>query len=502
MVLGTGVVSDCTDEFKFQCDNKQCIDKTDLCNDKEDCYDYSDERSCNCSRILCNNKKCVNIYADCNGLDECGDGSDEMFCNETRIHYQTHDPSNWTDDWYFQYADKLDIGSDTYVLETAVKLFKEYFKDWGFERVSGEFPPDWIRFLVFSSTADYSDLQNVLKLTQEELSELGHQAHQMILQCTYGGTKCDIEKDFHLFQHDKYGNCYTFNSHKKENATKHDVSQPGAEKGLKLTLYTEQHEYVSIFGQESGIKVSVHNQFETPFPEENAITVSPGRATSLGIKKHELIRKGQPYGNCTSENATVKNLIYKGDTVYTATACQKSCLQLKLLEVCDCVDTLRYNGSQRCQLLDLEQERCRQFVNFLHSQYLIKCDCPVACREITYEKTVSQSLWPSDRYVKTLLDSIYVLEPRYSEHLYDLETAQRNLARLNVYYEDLSYVSISELPAYTWQSLFGDVGGTLGLYIGLSLLTVVEFCEFFIDILLYCCNKMMKRNKVQSIPGM
>ncbi|XP_071958807.1 epithelial sodium channel subunit alpha-like [Antedon mediterranea] len=107
----------------------------------------------------------------------------------------------------------------------------------------------------------------------------------MILQCTYGGTKCDIEKDFHLFQHDKYGNCYTFNSHKKENATKHDVSQPGAEKGLKLTLYTEQHEYVSIFGQESGIKVSVHNQFETPFPEENAITVSPGRATSLGINK-------------------------------------------------------------------------------------------------------------------------------------------------------------------------------------------------------------------------
>ncbi|XP_033126039.1 degenerin mec-10-like [Anneissia japonica] len=491
------VFYDC-DPVEFKCDNKFCIDKRLRCNKVNDCKDNSDEQNCTCTDFLCDNGECTQQYARCNVLVECSDSSDEKGCNETEYVYPDHSPLNWDSEWYVKYADVLPlIGNAT--------AFESVYTDWGFERIKGESPPDWIRFLTYSSTPDFSDLQDILKLTKQEISDFGHQAEQMILLCTFHGQKCSATDDFHQFQHDKYGNCYTFNGNKADKSFTAKSSQPGAEYGLKLTLFTEQHEYVSIFGQDSGIKVSIHNQNETPFPEDNAVTVSPGRSTSIGIKKEERIRKSSPYGNC-SEASAETDLIYNSESTSTIlSACLKSCYQMKLVDVCKCSDTVVFNGSiEPCHILDFEQERCRQLVKYLHSQKRIECNCPFPCSffvifsEIVYDKTVSQSLWPSDNYLKTFLDSIYVINPKFREYVYDLTTAQRNLVRFEVYFEDLSYVSISENPAYSWEGLFGDIGGTLGLYIGLSLLTVVEFFEFFMDILLLGFKKVFKRNKVLS----
>ena len=39
------------------------------------------------------------------------------------------------------------------------------------------------------------------------------------------------------------------------------------------------------------------------------------------------------------------------------------------------------------------------------------------------------------------------------------------------------------------ESLFSDIGGTVGLYIGFSLITLCEFCAVTILIIRYCCRK-------------
>ena len=55
--------------------------------------------------------------------------------------------------------------------------------------------------------------------------------------------------------------------------------------GLHMTLFIEQPEYVGLLTPESGVRVSVHDPKQRPFPEDDGLTVAPGFATSIGIKQ-------------------------------------------------------------------------------------------------------------------------------------------------------------------------------------------------------------------------
>ncbi|XP_076442529.1 FMRFamide-activated amiloride-sensitive sodium channel-like [Babylonia areolata] len=57
---------------------------------------------------------------------------------------------------------------------------------------------------------------------------------------------------------------------------------------------------------------------------------------------------------------------------------------------------------------------------------------------------------------------------------------RQNLLRLNVYLEDLSVVKYKQMPAYGLEDLFADIGGTLGLWMGVSVLTIMEILELVV----------------------
>ena len=58
----------------------------------------------------------------------------------------------------------------------------------------------------------------------------------------------------------------------------------------------------------------------------------------------------------------------------------------------------------------------------------------------------------------------------------------KELTYLDIFYYDLSYVDIQTTPAYGFLSLVCDVGGALGLILGGTLLTIVEFVYFFVQL--------------------
>ena len=43
----------------------------------------------------------------------------------------------------------------------------------------------------------------------------------------------------------------------------------------------------------------------------------------------------------------------------------------------------------------------------------------------------------------------------------------------------MNYQTITQLKAYSFGSLLGDIGGQMGLFIGASILTLLEFGEYF-----------------------
>ena len=55
--------------------------------------------------------------------------------------------------------------------------------------------------------------------------------------------------------------------------------------GLTLELNVEQEEYIGVMTAEAGIRMDISTQGEMPFPLERGISLSPGHATMIGLRK-------------------------------------------------------------------------------------------------------------------------------------------------------------------------------------------------------------------------
>lgn len=63
-----------------------------------------------------------------------------------------------------------------------------------------------------------------------------------------------------------------------------------------------------------------------------------------------------------------------------------------------------------------------------------------------------------------------------SEHI-SFETFKRRAIALNIYYPQLKYNVISELAKITIPDLLSGIGGTFGLFLGLSLRRLIKILE-------------------------
>ncbi|XP_077982526.1 acid-sensing ion channel 1A-like [Glandiceps talaboti] len=147
-----------------------------------------------------------------------------------------------------------------------------------------------------------------------------------------------------------------------------------------------------------------------------------------------------------------------------------------MLEYCGCVDTFEMD-SPRCRLLNKTEDMCKQLVYYLHREDLLPCNCPQPCTDTQYTERLSTALWPSDRYMTKLLRAIRAINPKTID-INDKVTISENLLSLEVFYEEINYGKIEEYPAYEILKLVSDIGGTLGLYVGLSMITICEGIEF------------------------
>ncbi|XP_078355089.1 acid-sensing ion channel 1-like [Oculina patagonica] len=53
-----------------------------------------------------------------------------------------------------------------------------------------------------------------------------------------------------------------------------------------------------------------------------------------------------------------------------------------------------------------------------------------------------------------------------------------NIVSLDVYFGDLSYDEIEQTPVFETWTLISNLGGNFGLFLGMSILTVLEFIDF------------------------
>ncbi|NXS55549.1 SCNNB protein, partial [Brachypteracias leptosomus] len=326
-------------------------------------------------------------------------------------------------------------------------------------------------------------LQSTSILSQVPLQDrirMGYQAEDMILACLYGAEPCNY-KNFTQIYHPDHGNCYIFNWGMDEEAL--NSSNPGAEFGLKLILDISQQDYIPYLSSAAGARLMLHQQKSFPFLKDQGIYAMAGTETSIGVLVDELERMGYPYSDCTNNGSDVpvRNLYSQYNTSYSIQACLRSCFQNHMVEICGCGHYMfpLPEGVNYCNNEDNPGwAYCYSSLrsSIRHRQICID-SCKETCNDTQYKMTISMADWPSEASEDWIF---HILS--YERDMSTNVTLDRNgIIKLNIYFQEYNYRTISESAATTIVWLLSSLGGQFGFWMGGSVLCLIEFGEIIID---------------------
>uniref|UniRef100_A0A7E4WDD4 Degenerin-like protein unc-105 n=1 Tax=Panagrellus redivivus TaxID=6233 RepID=A0A7E4WDD4_PANRE len=322
-----------------------------------------------------------------------------------------------------------------------------------------------------------------------ERISLSQNKSEFILKCSFNQKDCNIEKDFALHYDNTYGNCFTFNYDRTKAVTAH---RAGANYGLRVLLFANLPEYLPT-SEAVGFRVTVHDKWIAPFPDAFGYSAPTGFMSGYGVRMKKFNRISPPHGHCFDGGEDDEFFIYKGFN-YSVEGCHRSCTQREVIRICGCADPtypLNNKKIKTCSVSDPVARECIANTTHYLGRLIAEgnvpnCTCHQPCTEIGYEVSYSAARWPSG--------TTKLMECEISDDLC-MEKYRKNAAMVQVFYEELNYETLTETPAYTLPSLMADLGGVTGLWIGASIVSLLEV----VVLVIYCADAYVTNRKV-SIP--
>ncbi|XP_046366455.2 degenerin-like protein unc-105 [Haliotis rufescens] len=323
-----------------------------------------------------------------------------------------------------------------------------------------------------------------MKEVRQTRINIGHQLDDMLMDCSFSCQTCS-PRHFIMQTSSTFGNCYTLEHNKFIS------KRSGQTKGLQLILYLENAEQLEGITTGNGFQLVVNPHGVLPLPVHDGLTIDAGKETNVALKKLQIKRLGPPKWDC--EDGLMFQRRY--NITYSVQTCQLVCEQEMIANVCKCYNvaeeeiTLILNTTNphpACR--SKKQVKCMFGQMWVFENFALNCTCGNPCREIKYEKSISSRQWPSDSYAKVLLERLCetrsAVDCQNLKHNYttDPRLLRLNFAKLNIFFEDLNYEIINEEPDYELTQFVSDVGGTLGLWVGLSVLSVFEVVQLLIEL--------------------
>ncbi|XP_069113935.1 FMRFamide-activated amiloride-sensitive sodium channel-like [Argopecten irradians] len=394
-----------------------------------------------------------------------------------------------------------------YELEPSFLVFLENFKKHGFNAEEWDMgihlptDPYYVRDVQIKS--------EMRKMNRSMIERTGHNIEDILLHCAFNGIICNSSL-FTPISSNRYGNCYTLKT--EELVT----TVPGSPYGLSLILDLETYEYVSPSSSGNGMKLVIHEPGSYPFVEEHGVNVGPGR-TSIGLNRIEIQRLTPPDGNCEYNN----NYVDRYGMEYSKMACEQIC-QIGLTEdICGCLPTISsidpsniISNSRFCGE-DENDFLCEVVVREAQMEGRVYCSCTNPCMENVYTKTISSHSWPRQEYLIHQIIPLICEDTERAQKVINItgytcddfvlrddlpEEAVRpfedNFVKLEVYFEDVNYEHIEEVDAYDVYQYLSDIGGATGLFVGASVLSLVEVVQIIVEVIKYAVNRLTKQKVV------
>ncbi|XP_070552785.1 acid-sensing ion channel 1C-like [Ptychodera flava] len=262
-----------------------------------------------------------------------------------------------------------------------------------------------------------------------------------------------------------FGVCYAFNTGEDGHQLR-KVYGTGKSFGLQMILLTQISEYN--IGQESGagFQLMLYSQGDVPLVADLGFALSPGEHVKIGIEITNITNLPPPHGICQD-----KPLLYHSK--YTRNSCRIECMTEFVVQICGCRLFYMPGNATVC---NIEQwYYCGRPTLLEFSNHTSQCDCPVPCSRVIYKPNLSHA---------------QVIYPTLAEYWAnktgtDVDTLLNEASVVDIFFQELTVHEVTQRRAYDFFSLLCDIGGALGLWLGGSVLTVIEI----LDICLRGCCK-------------
>ncbi|KJH50605.1 degenerin [Dictyocaulus viviparus] len=310
------------------------------------------------------------------------------------------------------------------------------------------------------------------QLTETEKWAISYKQSEFITKCSFNGKECKVEDEFKAYLDPSYGACFTYVGSHYANITS---ERAGPSYGLRLEVFVNISEYLPTT-EAAGVRLTVHSFEEQPFPDTLGHSAPTGFISSFGIRMKTMSRLPLPYGDCNDQGKD-DDFIYV-DKKYNTEGCQRSCIQKHLVTRCGCGDPRYppYRSIKNCPVDDLQKRQClKREINYA-TRYSKKigCKCKQPCSQDVYTVSYSASRWPA-----VPGDQSGCPNGMAAHHCF-----MEQGAMIEVYFEQLNYESLLESEAYGLPNLLSDFGGQLGLWMGVSVITIMEVFILLLDVLL------------------
>ncbi|XP_055047965.2 acid-sensing ion channel 2 isoform X3 [Misgurnus anguillicaudatus] len=323
---------------------------------------------------------------------------------------------------------------------------------------------------------------------REFTERVGHDLKEMMLYCRFQGQECSHQDFKTVFT--RYGKCYTFNA-AEEGKTLRTTMKGGTGNGLEIMLDIQQDEYLPVWGEteetafEAGIRVQIHSQSEPPFVHELGFGVAPGFQTFVATQEQRLTYLPPPWGECVSR--ALESGLFE---VYSVSACRIECETRYIVENCNCRMVYMPGDSPYCTP-EQYKDCAEPALAALSAVEGTNCVCRSPCNMTRYNKELSMVKIPS----KT---SARYLEKKFNK---SEKYITDNILVLDVFFEALNYETIEQKKAYEVAGLLGDIGGQMGLFIGASILTILELFDYAYEVVKERLLDMLNREEEEESRG-
>ncbi len=270
----------------------------------------------------------------------------------------------------------------------------------------------------------------------------------------------------------EYGNCFRFNSGRDRFGNQvplRTVNSAGYDEGLTLEFFPGTiKNFISRLN--NGINVYIGEKNVYPLYYEGS-DCKTGQLSSIKISKSVYKKLPAPYSDCHDAKTFDSQLISeikKLNRTYRNKDCLLMCYNKMVIKNCSCYDTYFQGILDASPCLSLEEISCvaEIYLHFLNIDATKTCIdlCPFDCEVLNYETKITYSKYPSLSHAYKLKNNSKIKKHFDTDNITN-EMLVKNILSIRIYFDDLSYVVVTEYPKTQIIDIISSVGGLLGKFI-------------------------------------